>query len=325
METTQRTAKEMIQFAEELARIIERVMDAAYGMKVTAEPTMLQKTNADVAAVMVSKVEDKKISPTLYIEEAYRSYLEGESIEKIGEKLSFHAYDAFKYQPELPEFTPEEAKKHITLTLVNTGRNGELLSETPHFQVGDVSAIPRWQINEEASFIVKNNMLQKLQLTPDEVLAMGQENINKQQFVVKTMREMLVGMMGDDPVLIDGIVPNPDEPTMLVVTSETTTFGSNAILSDAVLKSIHERLNGDYVILPSSLHEVLCLPIDDNVSPDGLRSLVREVNDTQVDLRDFLSDNIMAYNGQKLFMVQDSFQIEGPEPKIQTQELSLKM
>ena len=54
------------------------------------------------------------------------------------------------------------------------------------------------------------------------------------------------------------------------------------------------------------------------MSPEELRNMVHEVNVTQVAPQDFLSDNIMKYDGQKLSLVRDDLKMDAPKvgPKL---------
>ncbi len=103
-------------------------------------------------------------------------------------------------------------------------------------------------------------------------------------------------------------------PDMIVMSNEDKLQGANVLLSQKTLDELHEKI-GDYVIIPSSIHEVIALPITDEMSPQQMREMVQEVNGTQVAPEERLSDQIMIYNGQKLSLVGDTFK---PEMEPQT-------
>ncbi len=156
----------------------------------------------------------------MYVEEAFRHYIDGNvSIAEVAEQMSITAYEAHMKSPKLPELTPEEARKHVTLTLVNAGQNQQMLEKTPHFNVvgGELAAIPRWYIDENASFVVTNEMCGTIGLTPDEILQIGQQHINSQHFEAKSMQEILSEMMGED---FAEMMPPMEGPQMIVLTSD---------------------------------------------------------------------------------------------------------
>ncbi len=307
----EKTIRTLEEFANELAKQIERGFFEGYGLFVEAESHPVMKTNVEKQGITVH-FKDSNVAPTVYADEAYQQYLDGDvSIPEVAEKMCEGAYEAHKRTPELPELTPEEARKHITLTLVNTEKNQQLLDKTPHFDVldGELSAIPRWYLDENASFVVSNDMCGTLGLTSDEVLMMGQQHINNQHFEAKSMKEVLSEMMGGDYM---EMMPPMDGPELIVVTSESRMQGSNSLLQVDILDQVHDRY-GDFAVLPSSVHEILCLPITSEMKPEDLRAMVCDVNASQVALEEQLSNEIFMYDGHKLSLVRDSFAIE---PKI---------
>lgn len=296
------------EFENELSEKIEDMMYKRYGKLVDIEPKNTIKTNGEKPALIV-RFEDSPISPTLYTEELFTEYVNGKSIDNIVYEMSEVVYNAYINVPELPQLTEEEARKHITLNVVNTKMNKQLLENTPHFEIlgGELSAIPRWQISDEASFIVKNSLISKLGLTPEEVLQIGQQNVNNQEFKILSMNDLLQGMFGED-------VPNMEEPKMLVITNDCKLHGSNVLLSDETLKKVYEQMEEQrYAIIPSSINEVIAIPVDESMNPADIRSLICEVNSTTVEPEEVLSDQLMMYDGNKLSLVGNTFEMESPE------------
>ena len=70
----------------------------------------------------------------------------------------------------------------------------------------------------------------------------------------------------------------------------------NGIFYPGVMDQVGERLNGDYFILPSSVHEILVVPDDGNISFRELTDMVKEVNRTQVAPEDRLTDQVYHYD-----------------------------
>jgi len=319
-------AEALIKFAEELAALMERDLFENYGLQVEAETYPVMKTNVEKQGITVH-FDGSIIAPVIYVDDVYQQYMDGDlTISEISKKMCESVYEAHKRSPKLPELTPEEARKHITLTLVNSEKNQQLLDKTPHFKFlgGELSAIPRWYLDENASFVVSNDMCGTLGLTPDEVLLIGQQHINNQHFEAKTMQEVLTEMMGGD--FMD-MMPPGEGPQMIVLSSENKIQGANALLSEAALDHVHEMI-GDFCVLPSSIHEVICVPITENMKPEEMRSMVREVNMGQVAPEERLSDQVFKHDGQKLTVVGESFKMEEPKlnaPKMDRQSVRMAM
>ena len=64
---------------------------------------------------------------------------------------------------------------------------------------------------------------------------------------------------------------------------------------DSVLSDVGEKLGEDYYILPSSIHECIVIPKKEEIDPEELKIMVREINATQVQPEEVLSDEIYQY------------------------------
>jgi hypothetical protein len=101
-------------------------------------------------------------------------------------------------------------------------------------------------------------------------------------------REAIAGM----------IPPTPDE-MMYVLSNEDKLNGAAVLLNDKVMDDITEKLGQDYFILPSSVHEVLIVPKNDQMDLKTLESMVQDVNATQVAPEERLSDHVYAYDAKE--------------------------
>ena len=94
------------------------------------------------------------------------------------------------------------------------------------------------------------------------------------------------------------IPPTPDE-MMYVLSNEDKLNGAAVLLNDKVMDDITEKLGQDYFILPSSVHEVLIVPKNDQMDLKTLESMVQDVNATQVAPEERLSDHVYAYDAKE--------------------------
>ena len=88
---------------------------------------------------------------------------------------------------------------------------------------------------------------------------------------------------------------NKDNP-MTIITNDRLVDGASAIFYPGVMDLVGERMQGDYFILPSSVHETLVVPDDGGVSLQELTDMVKEVNMTQVSPEDQLTDQVYHYD-----------------------------
>ena len=59
---------------------------------------------------------------------------------------------------------------------------------------------------------------------------------------------------------------------------------------------IADRVGDGFIVLPSSLHEMIVLPPKAESEYERLADMVREVNDTQVDIEERLSYHVYMYS-----------------------------
>ena len=83
---------------------------------------------------------------------------------------------------------------------------------------------------------------------------------------------------------------------MYVLTNSRKALGAACILYDGILKSCADRLEEAFYLLPSSIHEVIMVPVSAVSDERELVSMVRDINRTQVRSTEILSDNIYLYS-----------------------------
>ena len=115
------------------------------------------------------------------------------------------------------------------------------------------------------------------------------------------MKDVLSKYAKDCPII-------PDDAQLYVVTNNSNMDGAAVLLDNDYLNDIHKRF-GDYWILPSSIHEILVLPMQAYEKSNGkayeearnsLLNMIKEVNDTQVMFQEVLSYSLMKYTSDGL-------------------------
>ena len=62
------------------------------------------------------------------------------------------------------------------------------------------------------------------------------------------------------------------------------------------IKALADKLDSDLYILPSSIHELILIPVLENEEVETLRKMVNQVNEESVENIDYLSDNVYRFN-----------------------------
>ena len=108
-------------------------------------------------------------------------------------------------------------------------------------------------------------------------------------------------IMGEEPKeegLLLELHNEKDKTGMYVLSNMSRLYGAGVIIYNGVLDMCRERLGGNYFILPSSVHEVILVPDSGDVTKEKLGEMVREVNATQVEEQEQLSDFVYYYDGE---------------------------
>jgi hypothetical protein len=236
------------------------------------------------------------IAPTIYLTPYYHRYLEGVSLEDI------YADILATYWNNLPEqnfdttiFTSfAKAKERIIMRVVSYERNRELLAQVPHFRFLDLAVVFYCLLTadatQQASIPIYNHHLSFWGVDTDTLY--DQALLNTPKLLPHRMEDMsriLVEILGEN------VEDDPDIP-MFVLTNRYHTFGASVILYDRLLKQLADSFGKDMVILPSSVHEVLLVPVDTGADLAYFDNMVREVNETQLADDEVLSNHAYYFS-----------------------------
>lgn len=216
--------------------------------------------------------------------------------------IAHEALDGIERRPEISaDLIADYAsiKDKIMLEVVPTSANQEMLANIPHKDFGDISMVYRvvFDSNErgEVTTLMTNDLLNTLGIDLDTLHADVLESA-PQHFPasLRSMREVLSDMSGLPLEMI------PESPNgMYVATCNDSMRGAGCIFYPEFLKDAAARLQSDFFILPSSIHEVLLLVDDKIQSVKELESMVRDINRDEVAPKDRLSDTVYHYDSRK--------------------------
>lgn len=81
----------------------------------------------------------------------------------------------------------------------------------------------------------------------------------------------------------------------LIIIRCTSCNGAGVILYPDLLKSFANRIGGGFFILPSSVHEVILVPLSEDLDIDEIKNMVYEINREHLEEVDILSDDVYVY------------------------------
>lgn len=272
-----------------------------------------QRKNNDVPMVGICfRMPGESVSPIIYVEPFYNEIRRGSPIPETMEKIAETAMNSREISSEMAEICIDDyasVKDHLNLALVNTKANRRMLSEMPHMEVEDLSAIFRVAVpvpgDGMGSIKVTNELLEKWGIDKNEVFEAAVENMEQNAApVLMDMESIMEEIISETPAN-ENLLDYPEKKsrssfeTMYVLSNASRNNGASAILSTATMKKIGEIFPEGVYILPSSIHEVLIIPKENAPSPKELGEMVREVNRTQVAREEVLSDRIYEYDKER--------------------------
>ena len=179
---------------------------------------------------------------------------------------------------------------------MNQEANKDLLKEVPYEAYLDMAIVfyVLLEVNTYgmASMLIKDEHLAMWNVTAEEICRRAYENTGKLlPYELKTMKAVIQELTDTES--------ENKEDVMYVLSNRSRSYGAAAILYKGRLEGIGEYLKEDYYVLPSSVHEVIIIPQSAAPGQEELSDLVTEINTTQVDAEEVLSNHAYYYDRKK--------------------------
>ena len=142
-----------------------------------------------------------------------------------------------------------------------------------------------------ASVAINYAMLEQYGVSATELFEQALK-CSHEQYVINDMKTTLEQILDEVPADLSGIGSH-----MVVLTTKNRIHGASAMCDNQLLSQLAQNLgNKDFYILPSSIHEIIAVPVSDEVNARYLRSMVKEVNNTEVSKDQRLSYSVFYYD-----------------------------
>ena len=168
----------------------------------------------------------------------------------------------------------------------------------PWMKWNDLAKILVIEINENMSVKVNNNIIQEWKKRNPSlnvsILFNGAIGNTRMMYPaeIKSMNEIMAEFMGMDT---SEFVGKYNDSFQYVLTNNKKINGATCLLYPNVLKEFANEINSDFVILPSSIHEVILQPMDKEMTLEELTKIVQDVNKKEVSDTDVLSNHAYIY------------------------------
>lgn len=280
---------EIKEFRKAVIEKLKKDLGAEYDIK---EQDVVKINHVEKFGICVSNGQSD-LMPVIYIEEFYDRYINGESMEdiidvfkKIIDESGEQEFLAENFQNML---CWEKVKNQLKAKVVNTQRNLEMLEKMPHVPFADLSIVFHVELaqtqNGIASIQINNLLMKQLGVDSNTLYQQAVDNMEEEY----TLRSLSGIITGEDET----------EDGMWVLSNKSCICGAVEIVCDKVKNDLVDKFgNRDLYILPSSIHELILVPISDKFEPEMLLEMVVQINATEVEDKDFLADSVYVFNAE---------------------------
>ena len=257
------------------------------------------------------------ISPTIYLEYYYNHVKNGTLTPEESLQAIWQVYEKNKMITDIDVqniLYSEKSRTQIYPKLINAKANQELLKTSPHKMLEDLAVVYELHVPDvqvegcHGNIKITDELLDKIGIPREEIYDLALHNAERDREVFFTsMYDLLKNMMTEDEVAEENFWQDFKETAyyenpMYVLSNTEKYNGATSLLYDNVLKECSEKCGGaDMVILPSSIHETILIPIQE-INENDLSvysKIVYEVNCTNVSMEEKLSDTVYAYDREK--------------------------
>lgn len=258
------------------------------------------KNNGVKLHVLSLSAEGNNVGVYVYLDSLYARYVKCEMnlpevadtiVEQYRNGINNFAFDI----STISEY--EKAKGLIRGRLINTDRNEEVLTTIPHRNFLDLTIIYSLDIKQSdgqgvGSVRISNDLMEKWGVDEETLYQQMMENMEASgEGKVSSMASMLEELCG---MMLDSITP---QFPMYVISNQQKANGAIEILNKNVMEKAAIMLGEDFWILPSSVHELILLPMKNKQEDkEYIRSMIRDINNTQVSNEEILSYNLYYYS-----------------------------
>ena len=284
---------------------------AVRGADVELTARRVDKMNDSYDAITVRPV-DSSIGVNISVEKVFAAYENGTPIPEIAEHFADAVEKGFRESPQvdlesLSDY--EQMKSKLSTEVVSAEKNAELLESVPHERMEDMAVVYRFVLDQmdsgNGTILVTNQLLEQYGITKEQLRVDAMENAPEiRPFEIRGMSEVM-------SELAPGMIPEvaPVDEKMFVATVPDKIHGAGVIAYPNFMEDAAQKMVGDFFVLPSSIHEVLLVKDNGQMTAKELENMVKEGNATQVEPADQLTDHVYHYDSQNhIFELTDKYE-----------------
>lgn len=289
-----------------------------------------EKNNSVVVHGICIHNKDSNISPIIQIDGFFEDGMTAyETAVKVVERFNDIKETQLSFDVEmLLDYNAMQDK--IAFKLVNRGTNAGLLEESPYAEVLDDLALVYYLELGYGTIPITDTLMEIWGVTEDDLFQSAEMNtpvIHPPTFQLMNVvtvdmeaktenfyaekYDMGCEFMTDEEfkqMLIESMDDGNSLPVYILRGGNT--FGASVLMYEDILKSIHEYLENDFYVFPSSVYELVVLPYDEAYDIATIKNIVRFVDKDELDPEDYLSDSVYFFDEKGLAMISNDSMLQ---------------
>lgn len=247
------------------------------------------------SGIMISE-KGINISPTIYLEEYFHQFRMGYPLEQIAKDI-VGLYEKIRFQNSWEDGEKvkdyEFVKDKIIYRLIGREENQELLKEIPYKSYLDLAIIyyVLLEVDEYgmASMMVRAEHMDMWKVTEEDLYYRASKNT----------QELLPYEFAPMRTVIEELPTWDGRGTgrkMYILSNEMRSYGAAALIYPDCLRKIAGVVGENFFVIPSSVHETIIVAESEAPGREELGSMIEEINETQVEAEEVLSDRAYYYD-----------------------------
>lgn len=288
---------------EEFKKQIVEGLQEIYGDSTQIETGVALRNNGSKynGINIFPKGSGRRTSPVIDLDRLHKSFEDGRM--RIGDCVwdIYNSRTVIGSSDEVEQFAEnisewEYVRGDIYPVLLSTEENSELLEKlvsTPMLDLSVVYAIRR-KIHGKDTLSVKitKELMLSYEITPEQIHRQAMINMGKDGYEFLDLESLVRRIPTEEAKFEEQ--DKDDMPEMYILTNSDKSYGAAGILNKKLLRDFAGKR--DFIILPSSVHETLFVPVTDGTDQRFFDAMVSEVNRTQVCLEEKLADHSYYYD-----------------------------
>ena len=268
------------------------------------EERMVNKAQRGTLNGLLFIKEGTNCAPTLYVEDYYKEYMRGAGIKALSHFAVTTVAESMNMADSLAEKASDLAgnSSDLVVHLLNKSRNKDYLKGVPAKDAGcDFKLIVYLECGEFGA-VVTEELLKSMDVDKEELFCKAIENTQKKYpAMLCDLAESAIILQKECDNLLESMskLAPADSGPGYVLSNTSFYWGAGALFYPGVIERVHERLDGEFYVIPSSVHELILVAAEDQ-DPQQMVEMIREANRTVVDEMDILANDLYICESGKL-------------------------